>query len=525
MKSNSQQLERIVAYLDGELSPEESAQVEQQLAADEAFRQELQGAQRAWSALDQLPMALVGDEFSRTTMEMVVDAAKIDVEAKTLVLPIQQRKRKTTHLLLIATSILLGALAARIITQNPNRRLLADLPVIHNVDIYQQFEEVEFLRDLHGQLGDELANLSLDQGQLNASLDEAKLPSVSSNRQQWIQSLSTDQQTTLRGKSNRFRELPLSKQQELRELHTKISDDPQSEQLLTTMLVYQQWLYELEPSEQFELRELSSPQRARKAANEIPRTVRNYTFELKPEELKNLFNEVQPFVLQVIRKHESDFENRIAQRSNQVRKRFESLNKNGKAIYRFTNAMWNYPEHIDAFIETVTQAIPERVREDFLQLSTRARRDTVIGWFREYHTQNNEDRRSGQVTEQELADFFVDVLDTNQKERLLALPREQMQRQLRRMYLFKMPREDRRGPPEARAGPSEGRGPRGRREGDWRDGDRPGPPQRGEGGSPRFNGDRQGFDRRRPRGDRNHDNSPRRRQDRERLPVQENSDE
>ena len=49
-----QHLEEIVAYLDGELSAEESARVEQRLASDESYRQQLQSIERAWLALDQL---------------------------------------------------------------------------------------------------------------------------------------------------------------------------------------------------------------------------------------------------------------------------------------------------------------------------------------------------------------------------------------------------------------------------------------------------------------------------------------
>ena len=124
MKTDPQQLERIVAYLDGELSAEESAQVEQQLASDEQFRQVLHSAERTWRALDDLPMAHVGDEFAKTTMEMVVDAARQDVEAKTMALPIQQRKKKTTTAVMVAMAFLLSALAFRVLASAPNRRLI-----------------------------------------------------------------------------------------------------------------------------------------------------------------------------------------------------------------------------------------------------------------------------------------------------------------------------------------------------------------------------------------------------------------
>ena len=51
---HTEQLEEIAAYLDGELSPVESALVEKKLSSDDEFRQELQCIDRAWAALDQL---------------------------------------------------------------------------------------------------------------------------------------------------------------------------------------------------------------------------------------------------------------------------------------------------------------------------------------------------------------------------------------------------------------------------------------------------------------------------------------
>src|SRR5262245_30531312 len=91
--SAEQQLEEIVAYLDGELSGDESARVERRLASDEDYRQQLQSVERAWTALDDLPMATVDDRFSRTTLGMVVEAAAEELRAKTRALPIARRRR------------------------------------------------------------------------------------------------------------------------------------------------------------------------------------------------------------------------------------------------------------------------------------------------------------------------------------------------------------------------------------------------------------------------------------------------
>ena len=224
MNPNPEQLERIVAYLDGELSPEESAQVEQRLASDEEFRQELQGAERAWSALDQLPMPQVDEEFAHTTMDMVVETARQDLEQQTLALPVQKRKRNTTTGLLIACTLLLATLATRIILEGPNRSLVTDLPVIHNVDIYSQVENVEYLRLLQSKLGDDVTTFSLNPQGLTHQVEEFERLVNVDQREPWLEAMEESQQTSLRGKEGRFRELPPQKQQALRELNDAIAD-------------------------------------------------------------------------------------------------------------------------------------------------------------------------------------------------------------------------------------------------------------------------------------------------------------
>ncbi len=482
MKSSPEQLERIVAYLDGELSAEESAQVEQQLASDEQFRRELQSAQRAWSALDQLPMPHVGDDFSNTTMEMVVDAAQHDLEAKTIALPIQRRKRNTTNILLLAVTVLLAALMVRVIAQNPNRRLLADLPIIQNVDIYSQFESVNFLRDLREYLGEDVTSYTLSAEQLASKLEEHQLISDSDQRQDWLESLDESEKTSLRGKFNRFRELPDSRQQELRTLHQEIAAADEQEQLLPTMYVYQQWLNELEPSEQYELREQPDEQQAEDAATGIKRFLEDRTFELTPEQLRDLFRKAFPHMMRLKRAMDQQLESNPQNMSpEKVRRELMQLLRDN-------------PKEFQRLQELIPQAVPPDVGEAFKQLDERQQLEQVRAWFLQHLHQMERGRRAGsrgrgaaRPTEEELQNFFVEELDPAQKERLLALPTDQMQQQLIGLFQGRRARQrwkdrdgsPRWGRPEDRRGPQEG-APRLR--GQPPPGERFGPPPNGDRG-------------------------------------------
>lgn len=64
--------EELTAYLDGELSPELSANLERKLVQDEDLRKRLADLRKAYDLLDDLPQAAPRQSFTQTTIEMVV---------------------------------------------------------------------------------------------------------------------------------------------------------------------------------------------------------------------------------------------------------------------------------------------------------------------------------------------------------------------------------------------------------------------------------------------------------------------
>ncbi|MGI9427572.1 MAG: anti-sigma factor family protein [Bythopirellula sp.] len=471
MNTDQQQLERMVAYLDGELSAEESAQVEQQLASDEQFRQALQGAERAWRALDDLPMSHVGDEFAKTTMDMVVDAARHDVEAKTMALPIQQRKKKTTTVVMVAMAFLLGALTFRVLASASNRRLVADLPVIQYVDIYAQIKEVSFLRELQRGLGDRLEASTAKADQFSDSIAEFQLVADASQRASWLEALPSEEQVNLRAKFNRFRDLSPPQKEGLRELHQQIESAEDREQVLLTLFRYQQWLKELPPSRQYEYRTLEGGERLRRIANELERTASERQFELTDEQVREVFMQVRPQIEQVFERNKPAFREFYSRRSPQEQRDFRSLPRPEQMKRVFQFAMVRSSDQMTNIVETIAEALPEEMVVAFQELRPGEKRDRVQAWIRQFHASMREGGRMGRISAAELADFFVE-LPTEAKERLLARRPEDMQRLLEDMYRGKW-RSSRRGRPPGmdRRGPRDG-GPRdgGPRDGGPRDG-------------------------------------------------------
>src|SRR3954466_12203933 len=85
--------DEIVAYLDGELAPQDCRRVENRLATDEEYRQELHELDRAWEALDVLPVANVDEGFAQTTIELTCVAAEADLTRHTATTKAANRNR------------------------------------------------------------------------------------------------------------------------------------------------------------------------------------------------------------------------------------------------------------------------------------------------------------------------------------------------------------------------------------------------------------------------------------------------
>lgn len=137
--------EELVAYLDGELDAEAERCLDARLAEDAALRQKLEQHRRAWDLLDELPGTGVGEDFTRTTVEMVAVSVAGDVDDASR----RDSRGKMLGWLMggavtVAASLAGYALIASIAAA-PDRQLVEDIRVIENLDEYRAVEDIEFL--------------------------------------------------------------------------------------------------------------------------------------------------------------------------------------------------------------------------------------------------------------------------------------------------------------------------------------------------------------------------------------------
>lgn len=143
--------EQLVAYLDGELEPQESRRVEELLASDARAQETLQRLDRTWGMLDELERQEPGEETVRSTMEMVAAAAEEEVAELRSSAPARRRRRFALAAGGLLAASLAGFLTVSLSTPDPNRELLENLPVLENLDAYLEVDDIEFLRELSRQ--------------------------------------------------------------------------------------------------------------------------------------------------------------------------------------------------------------------------------------------------------------------------------------------------------------------------------------------------------------------------------------
>jgi hypothetical protein len=452
---NDEQLEEIVAYLDGELPPDECARVERRLASDEDFRQQLQSVERAWSALDELPLPTVDDKFSRTTMTMAVQAAAEEVQAKTTALPVLERRRRLSTALTAVAAVALGFLAVRLAWHDPNAALVADLPVIDNLDIYAQVRDAGFLRSLRGEITDQFEELAGESSDLSVRLKRFQTVATSDQRDAWLRALSPAERTNLRAKANRFRDLPPEEQDRLRKLHAEVAA-PDADDLRQTLLIYQQWLRGLPPDRQFELRSMGAPDRVDTIRQWAAEMRDDSLFALSEAELRSLFQSVREPLADIRRVVTRNVEfggNRAKQgRGDRAgeRDRGDDRNRDGDRSdgrdrdrgrpgnffsqpfmqYRreLTNRLDPAPGDSREFYQAVLAALPERTRDPFEQLSRRDKVERFLTWMRQYSAS------MGDISQQDLERFFAEELDARTQAELLRLPPGEMEQALKWRY-------------------------------------------------------------------------------------------
>ena len=460
--SSQQELQdELTAYLDGELDAESVRRVEERLARDPAYRRELNQLERAWNMLDRLPRASVDENFTKTTIEMVALSASREAEAIARELPRRRRRQRIVAAITMGAALLVGFVIGTQLWGDPNEQLLEDLGVLENLDLYYQVDEIEFLR-LLGERG------SLNEADSDDARDDS--PAVPSAlaagpattaeelaaRRERIDRLEPSQQQELLRKYQRFQAMPAQEQQRLRELQAEISADPDSERLHQVLERYHEWLKTITPSQRATLAELPPRQRV-KQLEHIQRGQR------ADEQLELLSRHdrrnIMGWISALVKEHRQDV---LASMSQEDRRRFNERDASTQhrwLIYRTFRGSRN-SEHDSRVtqqdIDRLAERLSDEARAELAKATTLEAQRRVVGMWVYATLRRSRSWRGGRVNPlvgEELLQFLQNEVSPARREELLKMPREEMLRELRRMYF-----EQGRGPRRER-GPGDFRGP------------------------------------------------------------------
>ena len=280
-----------------------------------------------------------------------------------------------------------------------------------------------------------------------------------------LEAMSPVEKEALAEKRTRFDALPTAEKERLRQLNSDLTADPQANELRGIMSRYYEWLKTLTSDQRAQLLSTPTDQRLAKiqkllAEQEQQRFRRLADQRLSPEDMEQVYHWTTTY----IRSRETRL---IAVLPQERRREIEQI---PEEAHRWRTLFWQLRSHdlpdpilptqeeIDGLVSTLSEEAKQifAAATDDLQ-----RKELVQRWIRA----SMFSRLVQSVSEEDLMEFMQNELDPRTRARLESLPREAMQGELRRQYLFHKFRGFGGGPP--RFG-----GPGGRPPPDWEEGPR-----------------------------------------------------
>lgn len=311
--------ETLVAYLDGELDDAATVEVENRLASDSQYRQQLQQLERTWDLLDELPIMEPTEAFTRSTLELVVDDARKAIgrdRKKLWSIPLQMG-------IIAVFPILCYWITATYLQwrqEAPVRQLVSEIPFLEKYELYESVGSIEFAKLLDDQkLFEDFVTdddtVTTDQHAWNPSSE-------------LLEQMDANQRVDLRRAKDRFEnQLTDAERTGLKEFHEQLRIRDDRDQLLDTMLRYHTWSTEMTKTDQ------NSRQAVGMLGDKAPEERIRIVESLLKEQRQSMFGGNIP---------EGDkeiiyqwFEKLIAENETKIRSRIANLKRPGKRYSRY----------------------------------------------------------------------------------------------------------------------------------------------------------------------------------------------
>lgn len=149
---NATQRANLVAYLDGELDDQETAEIESALAHSAVARNDVELLARTYDLLDELPRVKAPREFTERTLTTIrLDGVRPDITQTEWYRKLRRGSVLLAWLAAMTAASAVGYRITQSLVPNDADVLVNDFEVIQRLDQYQEVGNVEFLKTLDGQ--------------------------------------------------------------------------------------------------------------------------------------------------------------------------------------------------------------------------------------------------------------------------------------------------------------------------------------------------------------------------------------
>ncbi|HEV7279396.1 MAG TPA: hypothetical protein VGN57_04205 [Pirellulaceae bacterium] len=446
----------LVAYLDGELPPDEAARIEARMLSDDAYRAEMQALQGTFDLLEDLPISTVGPDFTRTTVEV----ASIDFRRRPSTSEFDPKRLLPAALLLLSVGLAgaFGFAWQRNRQSLPEREAIREFPILENYDAYDWGGDVEFLRQLRDEGIFDGTTFAAVVPTASPAPEEASafdpwaeemgpgLPAIGELTPEQVQTridrMGAQEREELASRMDRFEALPPEERRRLRDLHEALLADPEGEELLRLAHQYRQWVSTLTGEDRASLESLSSKNDERLAkihelmkSEEARQFSRLVDVEVTPEDHQAIVEWLRDYVYAP--ENERRFRERI---SPDAWARLQRMGRDDRWIWtivtyrRYSEGSDRLPlpTPSDEDLNRLSGSLTKTVRDALEKAGDSATKLRLLDeWMRAAVTA----RMSPNVDKAKLEAFYRDRLTSSVRAELDKLPPEELHRRLEIIYL------------------------------------------------------------------------------------------
>jgi uncharacterized protein YhaN len=280
--------ELLTSYLDGELDSVERSQLQQRLMDDAKLRNRLAELQRAWDLLDELPDTPVNQEFTKSTLELVVQRAAAEDGLSDKDSQPSPWRTYRTWAILFALCAIIGFASGMVAQWRTNRIEKRQLVAAAGLPGFKIIDSLEGAREFASL---EALDLAAEHIEVLKSRLLYGIPKRADQRPQWVHELSPKQQAILWSQWQEMERLAPSDAQRIQGLATQVQNDAESE-LLQKAIAVAGAIYENQSDEERQsLRLLSSKDRLARLKTLLYLYVRDWHAENLSESDRKLFSE------------------------------------------------------------------------------------------------------------------------------------------------------------------------------------------------------------------------------------------